>query len=242
MSPSQPEAPAKAFVRSHVGCVRADNEDACAVSEAPGLLTNWSGELDSDGGWALVADGVGGHVAGEVAATLAIEVMRPLMPGLRSDADIQKVVNAADQAIFLAMEMRPELHGMATTIAGVVLRPDGALTFNAGDSRVYVYEEGTLTQVSRDDATRSGALLQCLGGFQEPVPLYVHVNRAERGSSILICSDGLTNMLSDHQIAQTLQANARTPADALVDAALAAGGHDNVSVIVISPSCCHPAA
>ena len=99
----------KCFVASDVGKVRSNNEDRCAVSAAAGCLTSWQGALAAEGGWALLADGVGGHVAGEVAATLALEVMRPLMAGIRSNEDVQRAVNAADEAVFMAMDMRPEL-------------------------------------------------------------------------------------------------------------------------------------
>ncbi|WP_300974468.1 protein phosphatase 2C domain-containing protein [Sphingomonas sp. LHG3406-1] len=221
---------------SDVGRVRANNEDRCAVSAAAGCVTGWRGVLASEGGWAVLADGVGGHVAGEVAATLAIEVMRPLLAGVRTDEDVQRAVNAADQAIFMAMDMRPELRGMATTIAGAVFQSGQVITFNAGDSRAYSFENGTLTQRSKDDVRRGGALLQCLGGFQEPVPLFVHVRHFKSSASVLLCSDGLTDLLPDKKIEALLRQNPDDPARALVDAALAAGGHDNVSVIFMAPS------
>jgi serine/threonine protein phosphatase PrpC len=203
------------------------------VSGVGGTVVDWTGELVEDGGWALLADGLGGHVAGEVASALAIEVIRPVMPQLRTDDDVHRAVNAADTAIFMAMDMRPELRGMGTTIAGVVLRPDATITFNAGDSRIYALEHGSLTQTSIDDATKGGALLQCLGGYQEPVPIHVHVQRFGPEAAVLLCSDGLTNMLSDDEIASVLASDPDNPASHLVEAGLAAGGHDNVSVIFI---------
>ena len=230
---SSTRRPLRAFVRSHVGAVRADNEDRCAVSGVDGTPVEWIGQLSQDGGWALLADGMGGHVAGEIAASLAVEVLRPQMRKLRTDQDVQGAVNAADEALFMAMDMRPELRGMGTTIAGVVLFPGAALAFNAGDSRIYAFQRGKLTQISTDDATRSGALLQCLGGFQEPVPILVHVYRVRPAAAILLCSDGLTNMLTDREIAQVLSSKPPDPAASLVDAAVRAGGHDNVSVIFI---------
>ena len=223
----------RAFVQSHVGLVREGNEDACAVSGVAERVTSWSGLISSENGWALVADGVGGHVAGETASALAIEILRPMMSELRTDEDVQDAVNAADAALFTAMDLRPELRGMGTTIAGVGLRPGGAFSLSAGDSRVYAFKNGTLTQISIDDATKRGHLLQCLGGFQEPVPLFVHTHDLERDATILVCTDGLTNELTDAQIAEILTSRPPDPALALVDAALEAGGHDNVSVVVI---------
>lgn len=226
----------KVFVASDVGRVRSNNEDRCAVSAAAGFLTDWRGALASEGGWALLADGVGGHVAGEIAATLAIEVMRPLMPGIQADEDIERAVNVADKAIFMAMDMRPELRGLATTITGAVFRPDEVITFNVGDSRAYSFEKGVLRQTSKDDVTSSGRLLQCLGGFQEQVPLLVHKHSVERRAGVLLCSDGLTDLLPDAEIEAVLRRTPDDPARALVDAALAAGGHDNVSVIFVDSS------
>ena len=223
----------RAFLRSDVGRVRQVNEDRCAVSGSGGITINWSGELNADGGWALLADGMGGHVAGEIAAALAIEVLRPLMPHIHTTEDVQRAVNLADEAIFMAMEMRPELHGMGTTIVGAVTRPGAALTFNVGDSRIYAVESGVLRQTSTDDVTRSGALMQCLGGYAEPVPIHVHTAWIEPNVDILLCSDGVTDMLSDVKIADALGETTDDPADAVVSAALAAGGHDNTSVIIL---------
>ncbi len=203
------------------------------MSGSDGSPTNWSGELAADAGWALLADGMGGHVAGEIAAALAIEVLRPLMPYIRTVKDVQRAVNLADEAIFMAMRMRPELHGMGTTIAGAVTGQGVTLTFNAGDSRVYAIDRGVLRQTSTDDKTRSGALMQCLGGYAEPVPIHVHTQWIDLEQDILLCSDGVTDLLSDVRIAEVLAEPPGDPAEAIVSAALAAGGHDNTSVIFL---------
>jgi protein phosphatase len=227
----------RAFAESHVGLVRDGNEDACAVSSVSDRVSTWSGLISRHDGWALIADGVGGHVAGEIASALAIEIMRPLMSALQTDEDIQNAVNEADTGLFMAMEMRPELHGMGTTIAGVLLRQGGAITFSAGDSRAYAFKDGVLTQMNVDDRGKGGYLLQCLGGFQEPVPIYVHTRRVEGEPTIVLCTDGLTDLIADDQICAILSGPAANPALALVDAALNAGGHDNVTAVVVqSPS------
>ncbi len=203
------------------------------MSGVDGRLTSWRGSLSSRDGWALIADGVGGHAAGETASALAVEILRPMMPQLQSDHDIQLAVNAADAALFMAMDLRPELRGMGTTIAGVLLRREGVIAFNAGDSRIYQFVNGMLDQVSIDDATKGGALLQCLGGLQEPVPMFVHTRWINPDAALVICSDGLTDLLTDPMIAETLMRVTADPALALLNAALEAGGHDNVSVIVL---------
>ncbi len=236
MTSPSPAKEQNAYVASHVGLLRSHNEDACAVSSVAERVTEWTGPISSRDGWALVADGLGGHAAGEIASALAIEIMRPLMSTLQSEEDIHDAVNTADAGLFMAMEMRPELHGLGTTIAGVLLRPGKAITFNAGDSRCYVFKRGALTQVSVDDRMKGGGLLQCLGGFQEPVPMYVHTHSVQGDATILLCSDGLSDLVADNEICSILSSPAANPAQALVDAALKAGGNDNVTVVVIESS------
>lgn len=233
MTSPPPSKERKAYVASHVGFLRKHNEDACAISSATERLTNWVGSISSQDGWALVADGIGGHVAGEIASAMAIELLRPKMAALKTGKDIEAAINMADQGLFMAMEMRPELHGLGTTIAGVILRPSKAITFNAGDSRCYVMERGALIQVSVDDRTKRGRLLQCLGGFQEPGAMHVHTCPVEGDATILLCSDGLSDLVTDNEICSILSSRAANPAEALVDAALKAGGSDNVTVVVI---------
>ena len=220
---------------SHLGEVRTRNEDAIAIPLADDLIFSWSGEMPLDNCWALLADGMGGHVAGEVASELALAVLRPLMPTIRAEVDITRAIADADTALYLAMQMRPELQGMGTTLAGVVFVGDEALLFNLGDSRIYIFVDGTLTQLSVDDAIK-GQLTQCLGGNQEQVPLSPHVVRHPfgPGALLLLCSDGLTDMISDAAIAQILSARPANAATRLVLAALQAGGFDNVSVVAVT--------
>jgi PPM family protein phosphatase len=228
-----PQLARRAFVRSHVGRVRPRNEDSCAVSGSSERLSDWSGNLKQHGGWALLADGLGGHVAGEVASALAIEVMRPMMAQARSEEDIRAAISAADSALYLAMDMQPALQGMGTTIAGVLLAGSSVIAFNVGDSRIYSFNKGALTKISIDDAVAGNRLTQCLGGAQSQTSLTIHVSRPNAGSSQLLCSDGLTDMLSDAEIAAILATTLKNPATSLVEAALEAGGHDNVSIIFI---------
>lgn len=227
------DAGRRTYAASHVGLVRERNEDSCAVFGADERLTNWRGSLSSQNGWALIADGVGGHVAGETASALAIEILRPMMSAIRTEHEIHQAVNVADTALFLAMDMQPELRGMGTTIAGVLLRPGEVIAFNAGDSRIYSFVDGKLRQLSIDDATKGGALLQCLGGFQEPIPIFVHTRRVDPDAVLVICSDGLTNLLNVSAIERILKQHPADPAAVLVNVALEAGGLDNVTVVVI---------
>jgi serine/threonine protein phosphatase PrpC len=223
-----------AYLKSDVGKVRRTNEDACAVSSVEECVSEWQGTLADVGGWALLADGMGGHVGGEVAAGVAIAIMRAVMPSLRTEHDVGTAITTTNTALYLAMKRAPELKGMGTTLAGLVLLEGHALAFNLGDSRIYQLNRSGLSQVSIDDS-EGHFLTQCLGGSQVQVPLEPHVVRLplRPGTTMLLCSDGLTEMISDAKIAELLDQTESDPAADLIEAALAAGGHDNVSAIVI---------
>ncbi|TCJ39517.1 PP2C family serine/threonine-protein phosphatase [Parafrankia sp. BMG5.11] len=226
---------AKIHALTHVGEVRTRNEDAIALSVAEDLVTAWTGEIPLNGGWALLADGMGGHVAGEVASTLAIAVLRPLVSELQSDDQVLRAIEEANRGLYMAMELKRELRGMGTTIVGVVLQDTHALVFNVGDSRAYLYADGELRQLTIDHAIE-GQLIQCLGGSQERQPLEPHVTRVQIPTSgiLLLCTDGLSDMLDDVAVAALLSPKPANPATILVRAAIEAGGFDNVSVVAIS--------
>jgi len=225
---------------THVGRVREGNEDAGYVGSRL---------------WA-VADGMGGHAAGEVASGLVVEAMAELDEGvLRLDALIAGVTQANDRLRAYSAE-HVRTRGMGTTLTGVALLDEDAAArlcvFNIGDSRVYRYAGGDLEQLTRDHSevgelvaegvlTAEEALFhplrnvltRCLGLWPFPGvdtwPLDVGDGR------FLVCSDGLTGEVTDAGIAEILGAQEapQAAADALVAAALEAGGHDNVTVIVL---------
>lgn len=221
---------------THVGHVRANNEDAIAVSGTDAFpLFRWEGELALRHGWALVADGMGGHVAGEAASQLAIELLRPVMSRLTNAEQVTAALQAVNEALFDTMKRHPALAGMGTTIAGAIFLGDRALAFNLGDSRIYHHHRDALTQLSHDDAVGGNTLTQCLGGQSTPTELDPHVQeiRLSPGAKLLFCSDGLTDMLADEQIEVLLHSSDSRPTERLVQAALDAGGIDNVSAVVI---------
>ncbi len=222
------------WAATHVGSVRDNNEDAYLTSgqDVDHALASWEGPLNPDG-WALVADGMGGHAAGEVASDLAIRCLASLLPTLSSTKEVAAAIEAASMALFGAMKARPELSGMGTTIAGVRLLSGSALIFNAGDSRIYHQLGGSLRQVSQDHVVGGYMLTKCLGGtsVREPVEPFARALDLPPGSSVLLCTDGITDELSDADISQLLQAG--SPADALVQAAVASGGRDNATAVVL---------
>lgn len=205
-----------------------------------------------------VADGLGGHAGGEVAAGLAVGRLRELAG--RDDLgpeDVRVSLDSANAAILASAAVSGEPAGMATTVAGLgVVRVAGAdhwAVFNVGDSRVYRLAHGRLSQVSIDHSeveewvaagllTRAEArshplrnvVTRSLGS--EPAPAAdVWVFPPEPGERFLVCSDGLPLELDDEEIREVL-AGVSAPqeaADELVARAVAAGGRDNVTVVVV---------
>ncbi|MGH8916176.1 MAG: PP2C family protein-serine/threonine phosphatase [Acidimicrobiia bacterium] len=224
---------------THQGMVRQNNEDSIypeksGESEGPAVL--------------MVADGMGGHVAGEVASRLAVNAAassNTLEPADR--------VAAANRAIREEVARRPDLEGMGTTMTLVELTPEGLARFgHVGDSRAYLHRNGELNQVTSDhtvaaemvslgqltqeeseDHPRSHLILRCLG-----LTRFVNVDEIELvlepGDRILLCSDGLNSMVPHEAIAEGLgEGTAEEAAWRLVEMANKAGGHDNISVILI---------
>lgn len=215
----------------------------------------------------MVADGMGGHAAGEVASALAVEQMGALAgrADLHAD-DVLRAVRAANESIMARESEQAETAGMGTTVSGVCLGTVGGsphwFVFNVGDSRVYELAEGTLRQLTVDHSEVAELILagritvaearshplrnvvtRSLGMDPPPAP-DVWVLPVAAGQRLLVCSDGLPLEVSDEQIADLL-AVAVTPqqaADALVDAAIAAGGRDNVSAVVVDVLPSHEAA
>jgi protein phosphatase len=206
----------------------------------------------------VVADGMGGHAAGEVASALAVRAFRPLI-GRRdlSVADVLASVRAANEAIRRAGEDEPAHAGMGTTLTGVALvRVAGDehwLAFNVGDSRIYRLAHGRAVQISVDhsevqelidagrlqpeDAERHphrNVVTRSLGLLAAPEP-DIWMFPPTPGERLLICSDGLSREVTDERIGALLEesGDALEAARALVACAVAAGGRDNVSVIVV---------
>ena len=223
---------------THQGMVRQNNEDS--------LYPDRSGESDGPA-VLMVADGMGGHVAGEVASRLAINAAASstLDPGDR--------VAAANRAIREEVARQPDLQGMGTTLTLVELTPEGTARFgHVGDSRAYLFRGGELRQLTDDhtvaaeyvalgqlsveEATghpQSHMLTRCLG-----LTRFVNVDQfdleLEAGDRLLLCSDGLNLMVAPDGIVENLSGGtADEAAWKLVEVANKAGGHDNTSVIVI---------
>lgn len=202
----------------------------------------------------VIADGMGGHNAGEVASALAVEeVLRMPAGGTDFHRELPLVINRANQAILDHAGAYPECQGMGTTIAILHLEGNQARVAHIGDSRVYWWHGRKLHRVTRDHSVVEELLLQ--GGITQEeadyhpqrhiltralgIPGQIEAERTEfataAGDRILMCTDGLTSMLTDEEIVALLARDepAQKIAELLVAEANNRGGHDNISVIVV---------
>lgn len=223
--------------RTDIGCVRDHNEDSLIV--APPLY--------------VVADGMGGHAAGEVASEIAVGVLEQQAPPHPDSEQLERAVEEANREVILAQHDGRGREGMGTTVTAAMLEGERLVIAQVGDSRAYLLHHGHLQQLTRDhslmaDMIEAGQLTpeearfhpnrsvitRALGSDPLMRPDIFEIN-VEAGDRLLLCSDGLSGMLRDPEIESTLR-RVRDPqrcASQLVNEAIAAGGHDNVTVIVV---------
>lgn len=222
---------------SHVGLVRSGNEDAFLV--APPLFA--------------VADGLGGHQAGEIASSIAIDTLLEAAPRSADAKALGRAVRQANSAVIEAAEAGRGRAGMGTTLTAAMVDGTRISLAHVGDSRAYLLHYGKLEQISEDhsmvaDLVRQGQLTleesrthpnrsvitRALGSDPNMLADTLEVEAAA-GDRLLLATDGLTTMVPDAEIERTLatETSARTAVDVLLDKALAAGGHDNVTAVVI---------
>ena len=226
-------------MRTHKGNVRRENEDAAWFDERRGVFA--------------VADGMGGHLAGEVASQIAIDAVRRMAeegmePGI---APLQSAVRRAHEQIVKHAETHPECTGMGTTLS--ILWRGGRFLYIAhvGDSRVYRLREGALSQITQDHSLveelvranlitreearvhpRRNIITRALGTEGDNSPDLLAAD-TKKGDVWLLCTDGLSGMVEDARIARTLSMrDLSRAADTLLSLALDAGGRDNVSLII----------
>jgi PPM family protein phosphatase len=221
---------------SHVGQVRTHNEDTAAL---PGMVVTGSPPVPVelvmpwvDGTVFAVIDGMGGHAGGTEAS---MHVARGLTVRTRNIAETVRTLN---RSLYEVMARWPALSAMGATVAGVCLGDDQSITvFNVGDARVYRHVAGYSSIESIDDRGRyAQTVTQSIGGTDRPVAINVHENiiRSNLSDRFLLCTDGLSELVSFADIQRTL--NAEDPPGAvlcLVNLALAAGAPDNVTAIVV---------
>ncbi len=223
--------------RSDVGLVRGHNEDSFLL-QAPLFV---------------VSDGMGGHAAGEVASSIAVETIGQQAPGTADDVLLGAAVESANANVMSAAEQGIGKPGMGCTATAVIIEKSRMAVAHVGDSRAYVLRQGTLVRVTHDhsyveelvdsgqitaDEARThpsrSVITRALGSDPDMYADHFSLEVGD-GDRIILCSDGLSGMIGDGQI-ESLAVSSATPqqaADNLVAAALTAGGADNVTVVVI---------
>lgn len=228
----------KSIVRTDVGRVRKQNEDSVYAADAQRLFA--------------VADGMGGHRAGEVASSMAVEALRARLQARQPDLQLMRqAFEEANRRISCAAEKDERLQGMGTTMTALWQTEHSVLIAHVGDSRVYLLRGGRLHQVT-DDHSVVAELLRC--GLITPQEARRHPYRnvitrslgsaptvevdllerdREPGDLWLLCTDGLSNMLTDREMeALLVSLSPQKAADALMQKALEAGGTDNITLIL----------
>jgi PPM family protein phosphatase len=236
----------KAAAKSDVGRVRTNNEDRLLIDEPLGLL--------------VVADGMGGHAGGEVASAMAVTAVAAYVknslvragPANQTAALLRAAIRTADEAIWTHAYTHHDLRGMGTTVVLALCQGEQVHIAHVGDSRAYLLHHGQLRQLTEDHSVvarliKTGRLTPRRGRTH---PLRHQITRSlgsrqavadllcmtwQAGDYLLLCSDGLTNMVEDPDIKELiLQGNTdlRAACEALVTRANANGGEDNTSVIL----------
>jgi len=231
------------WAQSHTGHKRKTNQDRFLVRELE----------DGHSLLLAVADGMGGEAGGDIAAQMVIDFLDtiPIGPG-EYEHDLTQILSKANEKIRQRAKETPDLEGMGTTATGVVASQDTAYWSHVGDSRLYHFHTGSLTQITTDqtfvqdlvaDGTLSqeeadrhpmrNVLDQCVGCGS----LKVDSGRFKvmAGDRLLLCSDGLIKHVSDDSIKTVLeQGTARQAVEKLLDQALHAGGKDNVTIVIMN--------
>ncbi len=247
---------------------------ACGLSD-PGRARKTNEDYfvsDEELGLFAVADGMGGHAAGEVASRLGIEAIEDFIrrssgpeeftwpygidPSLSYDANrVKTAIHLANRRVFREAESHDEYTGMGSTIVVALLAGDRLVVGHAGDSRLYVLEQGMLSALTRDDTWIATLLagdptldpaalaqhpmrnvLTNVLGATERNDVHIAERRLVGGEMLLLCTDGLHREVADERIRDLMLAPGDLPAIArrLVQAALDAGGRDNVTVLLVS--------
>ncbi|MFT4052433.1 MAG: Stp1/IreP family PP2C-type Ser/Thr phosphatase [Microbacterium sp.] len=234
---------------SHTGKVRTNNQDS-----------GYSGST-----LFVVADGMGGHAGGDVASSLAVNRLRELDHPFATTDDAERalrqaIVDTAEVLIDTVAE-RPELAGMGTTVSALTMVDDCAVIAHIGDSRIYLYRDDALTQITTDHTfvqrlvdsgritpeearyhPRRSVLMRVLGDMDRHPEVDTFIMATQPGDRWLLCSDGLCGVVDDAHTSKVLEQHlppGRT-ADLLLKQALDAGAPDNVTVVLVDVGGSHP--
>lgn len=238
------------FAASDVGCMRQHNEDMAYVNGCLIRDCAASGTLHIDSKTVAafaVADGMGGYSGGEIASEIVLRSFADFMKHLERGYSEHELIHSlrawaeeANRTVLATARSTPGLEEMGSTFAGIVFYERTAVWINIGDSRCYRFRNGKLTLLSTDhslrqltgDLTVSSHLIYNFMGNDEDFFADVESlpDNVASGDTLLLCSDGLSDMLTDEEMAHLLS----QPPEALIEGAKAAGGRDNITVICLT--------
>jgi len=230
----------KAALRTDVGKVRRQNEDAAWVDAKRGVFA--------------VADGMGGHLAGEVASGIAIDAVKEMAENhaIASISVMKETVMCAHERIVAHAKENPACEGMGTTLSVMWRGGHYMYIAHVGDSRIYRFRNGELEQITQDHSLveelvrariitreearthpRRNIITRALGTQGENLPDLLAADM-KKGDLWLLCTDGLSGMISEEEIARVLKSGATLDmmAGSLIQKALDAGGRDNVTLVL----------
>lgn len=236
------------YGQTHIGLVRENNQDALEY-----------GTLNDVTQYAVVCDGMGGANGGNIASKIAVEVIGSrIRDGYRDNPNpgspehlLTSAMATANIGVFDRAQKEPELNGMGTTVVAVITCGHTAHISHVGDSRLYLYREGNLSQVTRDHSVvqeliesgqiteeearshpRKNYITRAIGVVSEEYGEYDELELTA-GDRLLLCTDGLTNEVSPADLCRLLALPAEEAAQALIRAALDGGGKDNITVALM---------
>jgi PPM family protein phosphatase len=229
--------------QSDQGMVRASNEDFFVA----------------EGQTFLVADGMGGHAAGEIASAMAASTVKEFLSSGSPDSNLEQrlrlAVQEANARVYEAQKIKPECRGMGSTLTVLAFQDNRYFLSQVGDSRAYLLRDKTLSQLSHDHSVvweyyfekglitkedisrhpQKNLITRSIGTYPD-VEADMQSGSLLEGDVFLLCSDGLTDMLSDQAILKILSGAGKNPqeiCDSLVHAANSGGGPDNITVVVV---------
>ena len=234
----------------------------CAAGTDKGVVRSANEDyhlMQLDRGIFIVADGMGGHAAGEVASEMAVRIIADELGSFRGlpDADIAsrlfKAIQQANGATFRRTLVEHDKRGMGTTATAMILFPRRYLIAQVGDSRAYLLRAGKLFQITKDHSyvqeqvdaglltaeqarthPYGNVITRCVGSNEEVVP-DLYFGNLQSGDVILLASDGLTGMLEDDQLAKIMKADGEPTqwVDRMIADANRRGGLDNITLIIV---------
>lgn len=240
----------KIVAKTDKGMVRNTNQDAYAVGELPGGVA-----------WAVVCDGMGGAAGGNIASALAVKVISEKINNSYNaqmkDISIKNMLHsalvAANLEVFDMSLERPELRGMGTTVVCAIVKEGQAYIMHAGDSRAYIVSDNGLKQITMDhsmvqDLVNKGKITEEEAavhpnkniitralGVEKTIEIDFRQVDLDRGNTLIICTDGLSNYVSSQEICEEIKDSKYYAfADRLVKKANANGGGDNITVVAIA--------